>query len=135
MGLVSVTVTKPIFGWLSDRWGRRPLIVGGFVLGSGALASVPATSEFFGLAAVSLFYGFGFSAVTSSTPAFVSDITDRRDYGSAMGALSMIMDVGQTFGPVLTGFILAASDFTIAFESLALILLSFAFLFYSTTRS
>ncbi len=135
IGLVSVTVTKPIFGWLSDRLGRRPMILGGFILGGGALVAVPVMREFLGLAAVSFFYGFGFSAVTSSTPAFVSDITDRRDYGSAMGALSMIMDIGQTFGPVLTGFILAASNFTVAFDTLALLLLLFAFLFYFTTRS
>lgn len=134
MELVSVTLIKPIFGWLSDRFGRRPVILGGFILGSAALASVPATSEFFGLAMASLLYGLGFAAVTSSTPAFVSDNIDRSYYGSAMGALSMIMDIGQTFGPVLTGFIIAAFDFSVAFEALALLLLSFGFLFYFATR-
>ncbi len=134
IGLVSVTLIKPIFGWLSDRFGRRPIILGGFVLGGVALASMPMTSEFFSLAMASLLYGLGFAAVTSSTPAFVSDNMDRRDYGSAMGALSMIMDIGQTFGPVLTGLIVATFDFAVAFEVLAFLLLSFAFLFHFATR-
>jgi MFS family permease len=93
------------------------------------------TSDFFGMATASLLYGLGFAAVTSSTPAFVSDNMDRRHYGSAMGALSMIMDIGQTIGPVLTGLIIAAFDFAVAFEALALLLLSFAFLFHFATRS
>lgn len=38
-------------------------------------------------------------------------------------------------GPVLTGFILATSNFTVAFDTLAILLLLFAFLLYFTTLS
>ena len=47
--------------------------------------------------------------VTSSTPALVSELTEESLVGTGMGFLGTIMDVGQTLGPIITGFILATS--------------------------
>jgi MFS family permease len=46
--------------------------------------------------------------VTSSTPALVSELTSKELMGIGLGFLSTIMDVGQTLGPIITGFILGA---------------------------
>jgi MFS family permease len=73
---------------------------------------------------LSMMYGAGFAAVTSSTPALVSELTDEALMGTAMGFLGTIMDVGQTLGPIMTGFILSTGlGYVGSFAVLATILL------------
>jgi MFS family permease len=74
---------------------------------------------------LSMMYGAGFAAVTSSTPALVSELTDEALMGTAMGFLGTIMDVGQTLGPIITGFILSTRlGYAGSFAVLATILLA-----------
>jgi MFS family permease len=68
---------------------------------------IPFTVRFSLLLLISVLYGIGFSMVTASTPALVSELTDRALVGTGMGFLGTIMDLGQTLGPIITGIILA----------------------------
>ncbi|MBT9591284.1 MAG: MFS transporter, partial [Thiobacillus sp.] len=47
-------------------------------------------------------------------------------YGSSMGVLRTVMDVGQSIGPVLTGFMVGAVGYGSAFTLLAAILVAAA---------
>jgi MFS family permease len=100
-------------GKLSDKAGRTIPIVTGSLISAFALGVIPFTTSFPFLLLISTVYGFGFSMVTSSTPALVSELTDKALVGTGMGFLSTIMDVGQTLGPIITGLILAT---TLAYE-------------------
>jgi MFS family permease len=72
---------------------------------------------------ISVLYGIGFSAVTASTPALVSELTDKGLVGTGMGFLGTIMDLGQTLGPIITGAILAAGfGYLGSFSALTIIL-------------
>ena len=131
--LVAVVVTKPIFGSLSDRFGRRPIIACGLLLGSTSLFLISTVSEFQSIMVMSLFYGLGFSAVTSSTTAYVSDLVEKDSYGSVMGFISTIMDVGQTVGPIVTGILIASLSYAISFMVLGLVLMVSWIVFILTT--
>ena len=134
--LVMVVISKPFMGWLSDRIGRRIPIVIGLIVASAPLIVTSLATSFVELAAVSVMYGLGFSLVTSSTVALVSDLVSKELYGASMGFLSTIMDVGQALGPIITGFILATSaGFSGAFIALGAILLVFSVFFSMTTRA
>jgi MFS family permease len=123
--LVMIPLVKPFMGRLSDKIGRRIPIVVGTLISAAALVAIPFTTLFALLLLVSIFYGIGFSLVTSSTPALVSELSEENLVGTSMGFLSMIMDVGQTLGPIITGFILAASlSYSFSFYSLSIILLA-----------
>lgn len=123
--LVMIPLVKPFMGKLSDKIGRRIPIVVGTLMSAAALVAIPFTTLFVLLLLVSIFYGIGFSLVTSSTPALVSELSEQNLVGTSMGFLSMIMDVGQTLGPIITGFILAASlSYSFSFYSLSIILLA-----------
>jgi MFS family permease len=69
-----------------------------------------------------LLFGIGFATVTSSTSALVADLTQRGQYGASLGVLRTIMDVGQTIGPVLTGFLVGTWGYGVAFPALAAVL-------------
>jgi len=122
--LASIPLIKPLMGRLSDKIGRMVPIAFGSILSASALIAIPFTTNFVVLLLISLSYGLGFSLVTSSTPALVGDLAQRELLGTSMGLLGTIMDVGQTLGPIITGFILATSlSYLGAFLSLMIVLL------------
>lgn len=120
--LVSIVFAKPLMGKLSDRVGRRRVILPGLVIGAASVVLMPLVSSFIGLSVLSLAFGIGFATVTSSTSALVADLTRDGRYGSSMGVLRTVMDVGQSIGPVLTGWMVGVAGYGSAFTLLAAIL-------------
>jgi MFS family permease len=124
--LVSIVFAKPLMGKVSDRVGRRRVILPGLLIGAASVALLPYFPNFIGLSVLSLVFGIGFATVTSSTAALVADLTRDGRYGSSMGVLRTVMDVGQSIGPVLTGFMVGAAGYGSAFTLLAAILVAAA---------
>lgn len=120
--LLSVIVVKPLMGAASDRFGRRAIIVPGLFLGMASVALLPFTDSVVALSVLSVLYGIAFATVTSSTTALVADVTKSGQFGASVGVLRTIMDVGQTIGPVLTGFLIGAWGYGVAFPALATVL-------------
>ena len=120
--LVSIVFAKPIMGRLSDRVGRPAVIVPGLLVGAVSVALFPLAGGFVSLTVLSLVFGTGFATVTSSTTALVADLTQDGRYGASMGVLRTVMDVGQSIGPVLTGFIIGIAGYGSAFGTLAAVL-------------
>jgi DHA1 family multidrug resistance protein-like MFS transporter len=123
--LAMIPLLKPLLGRLSDKIGRTIPIVTGSLIGAFALGTIALTVRFPMLLIISVLYGIGFSMVTASTPALVSELTDKALVGTGMGFLGTIMDLGQTLGPIITGIILASGfGYLGSFTSLTAILLS-----------
>ena len=126
--LVITLITKPTMGRLSDTIGRKPVILLGLLLGACALFSLSFVRSFIVLAGAAALFGLGMASVTASTSALVSDLC-RGSYGSALGVLSMIMDVGHASGPVVTGALVALYGYGEAFSFSGFLLLGAGLLF------
>jgi MFS family permease len=126
--LVSIVFMKPLMGKVSDRMGRKQVIVPGLLVGAASIVLLPYLPSFAGLSALSLLFGLGFATVTSSTSALVADLTQDGRFGSSMGVLRTVMDVGQSVGPVLTGWMVAFAGYGEAFMLLAVVLVAAAVL-------
>jgi len=83
--LVATLVWKPISEWVSDRIGRKPMIVVGLLLGAADLPAIVNSRNPILLGALSLALGLSVATVTPSTNAFVADLVKSRSLGSAMG--------------------------------------------------
>jgi len=120
-GVQSVTsfASRPTMGWASDRIGRRPLILLGLVVCAGSLAAIPFTTSFARLMALSALFGFGEAIVNASAAALVADLSELKTLGSAMGLQGAITDIGHASGPILSGVLIGALGFQLAFSILA----------------
>jgi len=120
-GVQSVTsfASRPTMGWASDRIGRHPLILLGLVICAGSLATVPFTTSFVGLMALSSLFGFGEAIVNASAAALVADLSELKTLGSAMGMQGAITDIGHASGPILSGVLIGALGFQAAFPIIA----------------
>lgn len=91
------------FGHLSDRIGRRPLIVWGLVLMAPAtilLGLVTTTAQ---LTAVRLFQGFASSMIAAPAFALAADISHAGGEGQQMSVLAMGFGIGTAIGPLIAG--------------------------------
>jgi len=124
-----LVVFKPLMGSFSDKVGRRIIILIGLLIGGGVSFLIPFTTNYFGVILILCGFGIGMAMVISSTAAYVSDISKREEIGTAIGTLSTIMYIGQTIGPILSGYILIAFSFGGVFLMVGAVLLVSALIF------
>jgi len=126
--------TKPFMGRLSDKVGRRLPIIIGLILGASSLAFMFLATSFWSLALVLMVFGVAMAMVTASTSPLIADLCKQKSYGSAMGVLDTIMDVGQTLGPITLGVLIPALFYYLSFAVVGAVLLILAVLFVVTVR-
>jgi MFS family permease len=109
---IASLVLRPAVGWSSDRFGRRPLLVGGSILTVvGMLLHLVATTVPVLVAARSLLgAGEGFFLVAAIAAA--SDLAPPNRRGEALSFFSLSLYLGVAIGPLIGEAVLAASDFT-----------------------
>ncbi len=132
--IVVTLIAKPVMGKVSDRWGRRPLIVAGMLLCAVPFALIPHLTGFVALMAAGMVFGLGEAFVTSSSAALVADFCKARHYGAAMGTFGTIFDVGHAAGPIVTGLLVASFGYGPAFAIVATLLCVSIPLFLRTVR-
>ncbi len=125
-----LVVFKPLMGHFSDKVGRRVIILFGLLLGGSVSWVIPFTANYIEVILTLCGFGIGMAMVVSSTTAYVSDLSKKEDYGTAIGTLSTIMDIGQTIGPILSGYVLIAFSFGGVFLIVSIVLLISALIFY-----
>jgi len=122
-------LTKPYMGRLSDKIGRRLPIIVGLFIGSLSLALMFLAASFLSLVLILMAFGVAMAAVTASTSPLVADLCKQKSYGSAMGVLDTIMDIGQTLGPITIGLLIPIFYFYVSFALIGVVLLVLALAF------
>jgi DHA1 family multidrug resistance protein-like MFS transporter len=118
-------ICGPIWGSLSDRMGRKPILLLG-------ISGYVVTMTWFGLAtelwmlfAARILSGILSSATAPTTMAYIGDSTPEEERGGGMGLLGAAAGVGTIFGPVLGGFLAGEALSTPFFVAAGMALLSF----------
>jgi MFS family permease len=91
------------FGRLSDRIGRRPLIVWGLVLMAPATILLGLVSSTLQLTGVRVFQGLASSMIAAPAFALAGDISQPGGEGRQMSILAMGFGLGIAIGPLIAG--------------------------------
>ncbi len=113
--VLAATLTKPVMGRLSDRYGRIQMIVSGLALGGLTTSTMLLSSSYPVLLVLIAVFGLGLATVTASTSALVADMSRAQSRGSALGVLSSIMDIGHSSGPMVAGVLISAYSYQMTF--------------------
>ena len=116
MSLAQITVLASLYpavwstaqlgaGALSDRVGRKPLIVGGMLLQALALAMLPLTHGFAPWAVAMVLLGLGTALVYPTFLAAISDMAHPSWRASAVGVYRLWRDLGYAVGALLAGLL------------------------------
>lgn len=95
-------VFSPVWGHLSDRIGRRPILL--LCLVAMALSHIAfAFSTSFWLLFLSRLFAGVFGGSISTAMAYMADVTEKKDRSKGMGLLGAAFGLGFIFGPALGG--------------------------------
>jgi MFS transporter, DHA1 family, multidrug resistance protein len=133
--MVTTLATRPFIGAMSDRVGRRGVIVAGLSVCSIAVWALSLTDNGWMLSAAVMTYAAGLATTTAATSAFVTDVTRRARYGAAHGVFGTIYDIGDAFGPIAAGLLVAAVGYVSMFRVMAVIGLAAAVVFARSSRT
>jgi len=101
-------------GTLSDRWGRKWMIVGGMALQGLALLGMAATEGFVAWIVAAVVLGAGTAMVYPTLLAAVSDVAHPNWRGSAVGVYRLWRDSGYAVGAIVAGILADAFAIPVA---------------------
>jgi len=107
--LITATISTPLYGKLSDLYGRRPLFLTAisiFVLGSALSGFATSMTQ---LAAFRAFQGLGAGGLFSLALTIIGDIVPPRERAKYQGYFLAVFGTSSVLGPVIGGF-LAGQD-------------------------
>ncbi len=114
----------PVWGSLSDRVGRKPILLVG-ILGYGVtMVGFGLATQLWMMFVVRMLSGMLSSATSPTTMAYISDSTSEEERGGGMGLLGAAAGLGTIFGPALGGLLAERSLSTPFFVAAGLSLLA-----------
>ena len=133
--ILAATLTKPIMGRVSDRYGRIPLITAGLSLGGIATGLLIVSTNYAVLLVLIAIFGLGLATTTASTAALVADFSRAEGRGGALGILSGIMDVGQSAGPMVAGVLIGTTlSYRMTFPIIGAVLIFVSLIYWAGMR-
>jgi len=97
-------VFAPFWGRLSDRYGRRPIILTSITIGAVGYLIFGLAGSLGVLFAARMLSGFG-NANIATAQAVIADVTGPADRAKGMGLIGAAFGLGFIFGPALGGFV------------------------------
>lgn len=107
--VLSIALTKPLFGRLADTVDRRIQVLFGIVLLAAFIGVLPLFHGVIAVGGVAVLFGLAMSVSTVATSTYVADVAREDSLGASLGALSAIMDIGHSSGPFIAGVIITAT--------------------------
>lgn len=115
MGLLMATyaimqfIFSPIWGGVSDRIGRKPVLMIGVLGNAIAQLLFGFSTELWMLIAARILAGILCSTTLPTAMASIGDSTSEQDRGGGMGIIGAAMGVGMVLGPGIAGWLATSS--------------------------
>jgi DHA1 family bicyclomycin/chloramphenicol resistance-like MFS transporter len=117
--LASIALAQIGIGPLSDRFGRRPVLLGGLAVFVAASLMCLAAPGIWSLIALRVVQGAGGCAGIVLGRAIIRDLYDRRQAASMIGYVTMGLAIAPMFAPFIGGVLQEASGWQAVFWAMA----------------
>jgi len=124
-------LTANYFGMISDRTGRKPIIVFGTTLAAITVALYALSDNTWYLAGLHGIHGIGAAATVAPAIAMIADHSDACDRGRQMGWFDYSTFLGYIIGAVVGGFMVELVDPQLGFLIMATMLTASAAMLYT----
>jgi len=131
---IATFASRILTGKLSDKVGRRLVIVPAMLLLFAAVALIPFINSYLILGLVGMILGFGFGSLMPTLNAMVVDRVPPDKRGSALGTFTSFMDIGIGTGSVAMGFAAKQMGYSNTFWLAALVVMAGWLYFVLNTR-
>jgi len=108
--VAALGLAQLIGGPLSDRYGRRPILVGGLAIFAGAAMMVSLADSLSGMVFWRVIQGIGGAFCAVSVPAIVRDQVGGQEAARLFGLIGLIMFIAPAAAPSLGAMMLALGD-------------------------
>jgi MFS transporter, DHA1 family, multidrug resistance protein len=131
---VTTLAIRPLIGFVSDRAGRRWIIVTGLTVCAMAVLLISVATTLSLTVTAILTYAAGVATTTAATSAFITDASHRARFGAAHGVFGTIYDVGDALGPIAAGLLVASVGYARMFQAIATVAVVMAMVFAIASR-
>ena len=102
---IGYMVTAPVFGYLADRFARKPLILFGAILWSGATLLTAITHDYHSLLIRHTVVAIGEASFSTIASPFLADLFPENRRGRILAVFALANPAGTALGYVLGGFL------------------------------
>ena len=113
-------ITAPLWGHLSDRIGRRPVLLASLAGAAASYVALAFAGQLWVLFAARIFGG-GMAGGIAAAFAYAADISTPAHRAKAMGVVGAAFSIGFIFGPAIGGILAGSEPATADFTSPALV--------------
>jgi len=121
LGVVTV-IGSVVFGKLSDRIGRKWLIVVGSAIGAISLLIFMIANDIVGFYLAGGILGLAISLRGPTIQAMVADLTDKDAYGAVMGTFGAVNNAAYVVGPIMGGYLYDSSGDSVSSLAVAAVM-------------
>jgi MFS family permease len=97
-------------GTLSDKIGRKPMIMFGLLIGTVTIALISQFHTLFLLSIIAFCFGIGVGIVQPSSMALTADLSPKEAKGLATGMFTSAYQIGNAVGPTAMGAVAGISN-------------------------